>query len=801
MTALDDLDDIFGSAETETEQFLRELYGHADGGFVTISRPVLGRSRGGMRTEWFPASDLAALASSLEREPDNAYIGVALRREQLGGSARGEEKDCSAMVAFVADIDVAGPGHKASNLPPTFEAAFELLDAFPLAPTVVVHTGGGLQAWWAFAEPIDVTEAREVAGRWGATWPEFGRRRNVKIDNVGDIARILRPPGTVRRKPGCDPKSVTIVRADWRRRYTLDDLDEVTLEPPPPERPPKSSKPPQGDSLIEWFISTHPIGDELEALGCVYSHTSRADGRAHYFAPAHAQDRAQTGVTVYDERDAVIWSESFAQQLGVSPRASLDAFSLYRIRVHEGDQSSALRAARTMRDGSTAPAPAVDPSTGEIVSDAEQPVDDVDYRHLPDEFWQARPVLQHVRQAALSRMLSPDALMAAVLARTAAIVDPSVKIPPLVSASTLSIYAALIGGPGTGKSSTVAASRELMPCDLDTFLDDLPLGSGEGMIEAYYGSVEVEGDDKKKRTERRQVKRGAQFFLDEGEALADLGARKGSTILPTLRTMWRGETAGAMNASAERRRILPAGAYSIGLVIAFQPGKAADLLADDGGGTPQRFEWAMSTSPSITRTPPPWPGPLDWERPSVVVLGGKRPDRYLELDEAIVSEVLDGRFEVNTGARVESPMEAHATLAKLKVAALLAILDGRLHVNADDWRLAELYRRTSRAVRAWVLEHVRIEQRQREEAATARVVRRDAAVESSGIARATERVARTIAKRIHKTGPVAIGRAPSMVASRDRQLVAVADAIDHAIGAGWISREGDTLGPGKAVPL
>jgi hypothetical protein len=50
-----------------------------------------------------------------------------------------------------ADIDVAGPGHKRPDdglpLPADRDAAWDLLGSVSLAPTAVIDSGGGLQAW------------------------------------------------------------------------------------------------------------------------------------------------------------------------------------------------------------------------------------------------------------------------------------------------------------------------------------------------------------------------------------------------------------------------------------------------------------------------------------------------------------------------------------------------------------------------------------------------------------------------------------------------------------------------------
>ena len=89
--------------------------------------------------------------------------------------------------------------------------------------------------------------------------------------------------------------------------------------------------------------------------------------------------------------------------------------------------------------------------------------------NLPAEFWDARPVLAHIRQAAHSRLLSPDAVLAAVLARVAAATPPLWKLPAVVGGtSTVSTYVALVGPPGTGKALPSPPPETCSPSTAET---------------------------------------------------------------------------------------------------------------------------------------------------------------------------------------------------------------------------------------------------------------------------------------------------------------------------------------------
>ena len=238
---------------------------------------------------------------------------------------------------------------------------------------------------------------------------------------------------------------------------------------------------------------------------------------------------------------------------------------------------------------------------------------------LPDSLWESRKVFEHIRRAAHSRGVSADVVLHCVLARVAASVDHTTKLPATVgSHAPLCFFTALIGRSGSGKSSGYAVAAELVP--VGNHVLELPPGSGEGMVDALFDMVtEIDPvTDKPGKPVKRQVRFNATVFADEGEIITALSSRSGSTLLSTYRTIWTGGILGQANASAERKRIVPAGQYAFGIAVGLQPSKAAELLGDVDGGTPQRFAWASAIDPNIPDDSPTWPGELEWDPPSAM---------------------------------------------------------------------------------------------------------------------------------------------------------------------------------------
>ena len=435
------------------------------------------------------------------------------------------------------------------------------------------------------------------------------------------------------------------------------------------------------------------------------------------------------------------------------------------------------------------PPPNVDAATGEILGGQ---------LHLPEEFWSARPELDQIRQAAHARGRSADAVLAAVLGRVATLTPPTVGLPPIVGGrGTLDTICAIVGPPGVGKSGAVDIARSILPTRRVDIVDGLVLGSGEGLVDAYLGAVEDIDDDGKKRRVRRQTMTAVLAVVDEGQVLVELGGRRGATLLPTLRSAWSGATLGQANASAETHRRLAAGFYRFCAVILLQPEHAATLLADGGGGLPQRIVWATATDPTIPDEQSPWPGPLDWTPPPTISGG----PWDLDVHPDIAAEIRTADLARARGGQAADPLDSHGGLARLKIAGVLAILAGRTNITREDWALAGHVVNVSRAVRMWVTEIDRAAARRREGAAIARAIRRDVAIVDSAAQRSLDRAARAIANRVHKQGGGTRRDLRHAVAGRDREHVTVEAALEEAERLRWIvAGDDDTWTPGGARP-
>lgn len=424
--------------------------------------------------------------------------------------------------------------------------------------------------------------------------------------------------------------------------------------------------------------------------------------------------------------------------------------------------------------------------------------------NLPPDFWNARPILRQIQQAAHSRMKSADAVLHGVLARVSASTRHETHLPQMVGGrGSLNYFAILVGASGSGKSSAMSVARALVPGPVDPsvdLVDDKPIGSGEGLAELYMGMVEEIGDDGKKHKVKAQTQFNAFIYVDEGEQVTQQSGRNGATVMETIRRAWNAETLGQSNATKETTRIIESHNYRLAMVLGYQPQKAAELLADDVGGTPQRFMWAAATDESVPKpdNSPPWPGPVSWTSTSIAGSGA------LDVAASIQRRIrTDAHRQVTNGGSSDT-MDAHENLHKLKISALLAVLDSRASVTEDDWSLAEKIWSTSCAVRDHVTEMVKAEAAGRESAAVGRAARHAGASESARLAAQDEPVLR-FAKRI----AIHVRSQGAEMGVTRRELGQLVDgsgrlrlneAIAEAIDRDWIVERGERYFPGESRP-
>ncbi|BDT96994.1 hypothetical protein [Nocardia sputorum] len=302
----------------------------------------------------------------------------------------------------------------------------------------------------------------------------------------------------------------------------------------------------------------------------------------------------------------------------------------------------------------------------------------VDSADAPEaDFWQARPVLTHVRDFARARMCGPWSTLGVVLARAVASVPPHVLLPATVGGPTsLNMFVALVGPSGAGKGASESAARDAVvfldhwdkPIDIPV----LPLGSGEGISRTFRPAGTP--DDAGNEVER------VLFAVPEIDTLASLLGRQGATVEGELRKLYSGEQLGFTNAQKATRSVVAAHSYRAALTVGVQPLRAETLFAGADGGTTQRFVWLDVRDPDAPDITPVAPEPWTVRSPAWQPC-------ELAIPKRAHAAIRRHRLAQLRGENVD-PLNGHALLCRLKVAAALMILDGRSVVSDEDWTLA-----------------------------------------------------------------------------------------------------------------
>ena len=186
----------------------------------------------------FDSTDMdAAYEYVVEKgKTENVYLNPNPRREDLPLGVRGSDDDIIMVNAFVADADVLGLAHKEQNLPPTKQAAMDVLNSLPKKPSVIVDSGYGLYAYYIFGVPID-TKEEDKRKYVAAIYKGFGKyltgvfaENGWKLDQVFNLSHMYRAPGSLNHKLNSGKPECRVI-VDNGIFYTLKDFEEFYEEP------------------------------------------------------------------------------------------------------------------------------------------------------------------------------------------------------------------------------------------------------------------------------------------------------------------------------------------------------------------------------------------------------------------------------------------------------------------------------------------------------------------------------------------------------------------------------------------
>jgi P4 family phage/plasmid primase-like protien len=209
------------------DRFIQALMSPADG--LVELRALPSRRQG-----FFGVDAPTTISKFIDGHRDeNLYVGIAARRD----SSSGRLENCTKLRALYVDIDfkMFSGGETDARV---------MLDTFPLTPSIVIATGGGLHAYWVLAEPLDLTTSDDARSARALL-------RAIAAAVGGDLAsaeaaRVLRVPGTLNFKYD-PPRVVGAEHFAPECRYTPADL--LAVLPPIPGPNPGTFTMPDAESV------------------------------------------------------------------------------------------------------------------------------------------------------------------------------------------------------------------------------------------------------------------------------------------------------------------------------------------------------------------------------------------------------------------------------------------------------------------------------------------------------------------------------------------------------------------------
>ncbi len=175
-------------------------------------------------SKWFEEPAEATRYAEKQGESQDVYFGIGLSPTAKGPSKRVESNEVIGIPGLWIDLDIAHGVHKKGKLPPTLEDALNLVYKMPTWPTMIVHTGHGLQAYWLFnlVAIIETGEERlfysELVERWQRLLKAYAAEDGWDIDSTFDLARVFRVPETLNHKEK-ETVPVQIIKKWYKHRY------------------------------------------------------------------------------------------------------------------------------------------------------------------------------------------------------------------------------------------------------------------------------------------------------------------------------------------------------------------------------------------------------------------------------------------------------------------------------------------------------------------------------------------------------------------------------------------------------
>ncbi|MCM0759593.1 DUF927 domain-containing protein [Sporomusa sphaeroides DSM 2875] len=205
-------------------QFLKTIFEYAETGYTQVFALPTTQARA------VPTTDFSGVPVAIQQfQGQNIYFSPGITGDPKNSKL--SEPDIIGIPALWADVDIFHPAHAKPNLPQTVEEAYTLIPKF-LPPSIIVHSGHGLQFWWLLREcwmfdtPEEKNRAQDILARLQGLIRQRARDKGWHVDSTQDICRVMRLPGTLNVKIPEQPVWAQVMELS-DIRYDPSEIDEI----------------------------------------------------------------------------------------------------------------------------------------------------------------------------------------------------------------------------------------------------------------------------------------------------------------------------------------------------------------------------------------------------------------------------------------------------------------------------------------------------------------------------------------------------------------------------------------------
>lgn len=178
----------------EAATFLQSIWSDTPDtvGVLAYKKP----SARGLQAVSFASGDTRRAAAKAIQLSDNGcdvYTHLALTDEEPAPGRRLTASSVTALNCVWAELDYGADGHRIQAGPADPDLARQVIDSFPLPPSIVVSSGNGFHCYWTLEKTLAIGndqeehEAAELLRCFGRSWQEHATSAGYKAESVFDL--------------------------------------------------------------------------------------------------------------------------------------------------------------------------------------------------------------------------------------------------------------------------------------------------------------------------------------------------------------------------------------------------------------------------------------------------------------------------------------------------------------------------------------------------------------------------------------------------------------------------------------